>query len=311
MTQCPGSTQAVRVLRAGRRGRRARAARHRLHLHRGPDLEPGRLPALQRHARRRAPPLGRAARRRGGAPPVQQVQRHDARRRRPNLLVCEHVTSSLVRIDPDGTAPGARCSPPTTRARSSTAQRRDHRARTGRSTSPTRRTAACRASGSSASRSSTSRACTGSRPAAASPSSLRRGRVRAAQRPVLLARRVAAVHQRHPARPHPGVRREAPTARSRTAACSSEGIGTGVIEEGDLADGMKCRRARQHLGHRARAASGCSSPTAEHLGTIEVPENVGNITWGGAGLERALHPGLDLAVPISSKVAGNRLPYMR
>ena len=38
------------------------------------------------------------------------------------------------------------------------------------------------------------------------------------------------------------------------------------------------------------------SAAGEHLGVIKVPENTGNLTWGGDGLAHAFHPELDLAV---------------
>ena len=57
-----------------------------------------------------------------------------------------------------------------------------------------------------------------------------------------------------------------------------ESIGSGVIEEG-IPDGMKCDEAgniyvtgRRRLGDQPEG----------HLGTIEVPENVGNVTFGGS-----------------------------
>ena len=65
-----------------RRLRAGRADRHRLPVHRGADLAPARaVPAILRHAGRRAPALGPAQRRARGAPAVQQMQRHDLRRR--------------------------------------------------------------------------------------------------------------------------------------------------------------------------------------------------------------------------------------
>ncbi len=86
------------------------------------------------------------------------------------LIVCEHVTSSLVRMDPDGTGSrtrGARLPP--RRQGAQLPQRRRRRSPTARSTSPTRPTGACPASGSSASRTSTTRASTGSPPGGGDP----------------------------------------------------------------------------------------------------------------------------------------------
>ena len=39
------------------------------------------------------------------------------------------------------------------------------------------------------------------------------------------------------------------------------------------------------------------APDGEHLGVIEVPENVGNVNWGDDDWQLALHPRLDLRVP--------------
>ena len=137
---------------------RGRAARHRLHLHRGADLE------------RRGEFLlfsdmpGDVRRRWSEADGVSEVMRpankcngmvYDAQ---GNLLVCEHV-DVLARAR----APGrrrARRSPRTSAARSSTARTTSSRARTARSTSATPGTGGCRCSASSASASSASRAST-------------------------------------------------------------------------------------------------------------------------------------------------------
>ena len=64
------------------RSRRAgRAAGRRVHLHRGADLASARsISAVLRHAGRRAPPLRRARRRARGDAAVEQMQRHDLRR---------------------------------------------------------------------------------------------------------------------------------------------------------------------------------------------------------------------------------------
>ena len=58
------------------------------------------------------------------------------------------------------------------------------------------------------------------------------GRLRDAERPLLLAGQHAALHQRHAAGAHPRLRRSPPTARSRTAACSPRGSATASFEDG-------------------------------------------------------------------------------
>ena len=58
-----------------------------------------------------------------------------------------------------------------------------------------------------------------------------------------------------------------------------EGIGSGVIEEG-IPDGMKCD---EHGNIWVTGPGGIwvISAAGERLGTILVPENTGNLTWGG------------------------------
>ena len=67
----------------------------------------------------------------------------------------------------------------------------------------------------------------------------RPGRVRAAERAVLLARRVAAVRQRLAAGRDQGVRRRRRRHARQRPGASTDGIGGGTIEEGSV-DGMEC-----------------------------------------------------------------------
>ena len=73
-----------------------------------------------------------------------------------------------------------------------------------------------------------------------------------------------------------------------------EGVGSGVIEEG-IPDGMKCDE-RGNIWVTGPGGIWVISAAGEHLGTILVPENTGNLTWGGDGLAHAVHPELDLAL---------------
>jgi gluconolactonase len=52
------------------------------------------------------------------------------------------------------------------------------------------------------------------------------------------------------------------------------------------------------------------SPDAELLGVIEVPENVGNLNWGGDDWSDLYMPSTTSLYRISMKVSGNRLSYM-
>ena len=220
------------------------------------------------------------------------------------LVVCEHVTSSVVRMDPDGTGSGREVlathyegkelnSPNDVVVKSDGAiyftdptygrmPGLRHRARAGPRL-PGRLPHRARRR----------------RPAAA------RRRLRPAQRAVLLARRVAALHQRHRRARTSASSTSRTTARSRTARVLADGIGSGDLEIGDLVDGMKLDE-RGNVWVTGPGGVCVFSPDGEHLGTVEVPENVGNLNWGGAGLELAVHPGVDLGVP--HPVQGLRQP---
>jgi gluconolactonase len=87
-----------------------------------------------------------------------------------------------------------------------------------------------------------------------------------------------------------------------------ENIGSGVIEEG-IPDGMKCD---EHGNVYVTGPGGVwvISPEAELLGVIEVPENVGNLNWGGDDWSDLYMPSSTSLYRISMKVSGNRLSYM-
>src|SRR2546423_10162848 len=87
-----------------------------------------------------------------------------------------------------------------------------------------------------------------------------------------------------------------------------ENIGSGVIEEG-IPDGMKCD---EHGNVYVTGPGGVwvISPDAELLGIIEVPENVGNLNWGGDDWSDLYMPSSTSLYRISMKVSGNRLSYM-
>jgi gluconolactonase len=86
-----------------------------------------------------------------------------------------------------------------------------------------------------------------------------------------------------------------------------DGIGTGVIEEG-IADGMKCDE-RGNIWVTGPRGVWVISPQGEHLGVIEVPENVGNISWGGAGWKTLYMPSSTSLYRVQTRVASAPLPY--
>jgi gluconolactonase len=90
----------------------------------------------------------------------------------------------------------------------------------------------------------------------------------------------------------------------------AEGIGSGSLEIGDLVDGMKLDE-RGNIWVTGPGGVCVFSPEGEHIGTVEVPENVGNLNWGGPNWNWLFIPASTSVYRIECKVSGNRLPYMR
>ena len=86
-----------------------------------------------------------------------------------------------------------------------------------------------------------------------------------------------------------------------------EGIGSGVIEEG-IPDGMKCDE-RGNIWVTGPGGVWVISPEGEHLGVVEVPENVGNLTWGGSDGKTLYMPSSTSLYRVPTKVASAQLPY--
>jgi gluconolactonase len=87
-----------------------------------------------------------------------------------------------------------------------------------------------------------------------------------------------------------------------------EGVGSGVIEEG-IPDGMKCDE-RGNIWVTGPGGIWVISAAGEHLGTIEVPENTGNLTWGGDDWHTLYIPSSTSLYSIRTKVGPRREPYM-
>ena len=87
-----------------------------------------------------------------------------------------------------------------------------------------------------------------------------------------------------------------------------EGIGTGVIEEG-IPDGMKCDE-RGNIWVTGPGGIWIISAAGEHLGTIKVPENTGNPTWGGEDWRTVYIPSSTSLYAIRALVGPRREPYM-
>jgi gluconolactonase len=84
-------------------------------------------------------------------------------------------------------------------------------------------------------------------------------------------------------------------------------IGNGVIEEG-VPDGMKCDE-RGNIWVTGPGGVWIINARGEHLGVLEVPENVGNLAWGGTDWRTLFIPSSTSVYRIRTKVASARLPY--
>ena len=85
----------------------------------------------------------------------------------------------------------------------------------------------------------------------------------------------------------------------------AENIGDGDLAKGDLVDGMKLD---EHGNVYVTGPDGVwvFGTDGEHLGTIEVPESVGNINWGEDGWRSLFIPAVDLGLPRADE--GRRQP---
>jgi gluconolactonase len=90
----------------------------------------------------------------------------------------------------------------------------------------------------------------------------------------------------------------------------ADGIGSGDLAIGDLVDGMKLDE-RGNVWVTGPGGVCVFDPEGEHIGTVEVPENVGNVNWGGPDWNWLFIPATTSVYRIQCKVSGNRLPYMR
>ena len=90
----------------------------------------------------------------------------------------------------------------------------------------------------------------------------------------------------------------------------ADGIGTGDLETGELVDGMKLDE-RGNIWVTGPKGVWVFNPEGEQLGVVEVPENVGNINWGGPDWSWLFIPATTSMYRVQTKVSPNRLPYMR
>lgn len=89
----------------------------------------------------------------------------------------------------------------------------------------------------------------------------------------------------------------------------AEGIGSGVIEEG-IPDGMKCDE-RGNIWVTGPGGIWVFDPEGEQLGTVRVPENTGNLTWGDPDWHTLYICATTSLYTVRTKVGPHREPYMR
>jgi gluconolactonase len=89
----------------------------------------------------------------------------------------------------------------------------------------------------------------------------------------------------------------------------AEGIGDGDMAKGELVDGMKLDE-RGNVYVTGPAGVWVFASDGEHLGVIQVPENVGNVNWGGDDWRTLFIPASTSVYSVRMKVGGNKLGYM-
>ena len=206
-----------------------------------------------------------------------------------NLIVCEHVTSSVVRESPDGTRETL-----ATHWQRQGAEQPERRGRRARRLDHLHRPDLRAHAG------LRPRARAGARLPGRLPPRRRRGRARAAgrrlrpaERALLLDRRVAALHQRHRPRAHPRLRgRRRPLALERPRV--RRGHRRRRPREGRPSRRDEARRARQRLRHRPRRRLGLRSRGRAPRHDRDARERR-QPELGRRRLEHALHRRLDLA----------------
>jgi gluconolactonase len=87
-------------------------------------------------------------------------------------------------------------------------------------------------------------------------------------------------------------------------------IGVYDLEKGGLVDGMKCDE-RGNIWVSGPEGVWVFSPEGEHLGVVEIPESVGNLTFGGPDWTWLFVPATTSLYRVQTKVAGRREPYMK
>jgi gluconolactonase len=88
-----------------------------------------------------------------------------------------------------------------------------------------------------------------------------------------------------------------------------EGVGTGDPATG-IVDGMKCDE-RGDIFVTGPGGIWIISPEGEHLGTIRLPEGVGNFAWGGPDYRTLFIGASSTLYRMPTRVASHREPFMK
>jgi gluconolactonase len=89
----------------------------------------------------------------------------------------------------------------------------------------------------------------------------------------------------------------------------AESIGTGSLEKMDLVDGMKCD-AQGNIWITGPAGVWVIGSDAEHLGVVAIPEPVGNLHWGGPDWKWMFVCASTSVYRFETRVAGRKEPFM-
>jgi gluconolactonase len=89
----------------------------------------------------------------------------------------------------------------------------------------------------------------------------------------------------------------------------AENIGDGDLAKGGLVDGMKCDE-RGNIWVTGPSGIWVFSAEGEHLGIVEIPESVGNLSFGGPDWNWLFVPASSSLYRVKTKVAGRAEPYM-
>jgi gluconolactonase len=90
----------------------------------------------------------------------------------------------------------------------------------------------------------------------------------------------------------------------------AEKVGTGSLEKMDLVDGMKCDE-RGDIWVTGPDGIWIISPEGEHLGVVPIPEPVGNLSWGGPDWKWMFVCASTSLYRFETKVAARHEPYMQ